>query len=253
MSPLRASVAVLVVLAAAGSAGADVILSAERLNTSLKNMQRLQRQMREGTPEAQASATFDLGVEADALATLLSDEVAAHGMQERPLLELALRRTREIGVRVEWMVAKDRFFYDGEAFRRYLARAPRGPRAAESAFWLLETEFYQTSGGDPKAIQPAIERKKAFLARHASFPLAPDVGVFLAIDYRDLFRHHRDKGDRAQAARYEKLARQQFRRVAGRHPDTEQGRIAAEMLRRLDAEARAPAAKDARPSSGARD
>jgi hypothetical protein len=221
-------------------AGADVILTGEALNSSLKNMQRLQRQMQEGTPDQRAATTFELGVEADALATLLTDEVAAHGMQERQLLELALKRTRDAGVLIRWMIAKDRFFYDGDAFRRYLAAAPNGPKAAESAFWLVETEFYQTSGGDPTEILPSIERKKAFLARHPTFQLAPDVGVFVAIDYRDLFRHYRDKGDARRAARFEKLARAQFARVAARHPDTEQGRIAAEMRRRLEAEVSSP-------------
>jgi hypothetical protein len=236
-------------LAGAVHAYADIILTGEALNTSLKSMQRHQRRVPEGTPDQRAAATFDLGVEADALAQLLTDEVAAHGMQERQLIELALRRTREIGVRIEWMRAKDRFFYDGEAFRRYLEMAPKGRRAAESAFWLVETEFYQTSGGDPKAILPAIERKKSFLARHPNFQLAPDVSVFLAIDYRDLFRHYRARGDRRSAARFEKLAREQFRNVAARHPGTDQGRIAAEMLRRFEAELRAPAPGE---TSGAR-
>lgn len=238
---MRGGLAGLLVLCAAARGGADVILTSEALNASLKNLQRQNQRMQEGSPELRAAATFDLGVEADALSTLLSDEVAAHGMQERQLLELALRRTRDIGVNIQWMIAKDRFFYDGDAFRRYLALAPSGPKAAESAFWLVETEFYQTSGGDPQAILAAIDRKKAFLGRHPAFQLAPDVGVFLAIDYRDLYRHHRDAGDAARAAHFETLAREQFGRVAARHPGADQGRIAAEMLRRLEAEARMPA------------
>lgn len=249
MRTRRRGLAALLFLAAAARGHADVILTSEALNASLKAMQRLQRQAQEGAPAQQAAAIFDLGVEADALSSLLSDEVAAHGMQERQLLELALRRTRDIGVNIQWTIAKDRFFYDGDAFRRYLAVAPGGPKAAESAFWLVETEFYQTSGGDPQAVLAAIDRKKAFLAKHPTFQLAPDVGVFLAIDYRDLYRHHRDAGDAAKAAHFEKLAREQFGRVAARHPGTDQGKIAAEMLRRLGAEVRAPrpAAKEGKP------
>ena len=140
MRRARATLAALAVLVGA-RASADVLLTSENLNAALKNLERLQIKRQEGTPEARAAATFDLGVEADVLSTLLSDEVAAHGMQERLLLELALRRTREIGVGIAWMIAKDRFFYDGEAFRLYLRMAPRGPRAAESAFWLLCRRF----------------------------------------------------------------------------------------------------------------
>lgn len=247
MTALRTALAAALVLAAGARAQADVILTAEALNASLKAMQRHQLRIAQGTPEERAAATFDLGVEADALSSLLSDEVAAHGMQERQLLELALRRTREIGVNIQWMIAKDRFFYDGDAFRRYLAMAPRGPKVAESAFWLVETEFYQASG-DPAAILPAIEKKKAFLSQYPGFQLAPDVAVFLAIDYRDLYRHYHEAGDTVRAARFQKLAREQFARVAARHAGTDQARIAAEMLRRLDAEIAAPPAGAPNPS-----
>lgn len=234
--------ATLVLLAAcAASARADVILSAENLNESLKTMQRLQRDLETAPTDRKPELVFELGVAADALASLLTDELVAHGLQERQLLELAQKRTRDMGVHIAWQIEKKRFFYDGEAFRQYLAMAPKGPNAAAAEFWQIETEFYQASGDDPDlgVILPALERKKAFLAKYPQFQLAPDVGVFIAIDYRDLYRHYTAKGEPKDAARYLALAREQFGKVAAAWPGEDQGKIAAEMLARLDAEAAA--------------
>ena len=238
---IPAAVAVLALVVVA-PARADVILSAENLNDSLKTMQRLQRDIAAAAAPQKPELMFDLGVAADALASLLTDELVAHGMQERQLLELAMKRTRDIGVNIGWQVEKKRFFYDGEAFRKYLELAPGGPRAAAAEFWQVETEFYRTSGGEPAEILAGLERKKAFLAKHPKFELAPDVGVFIAIDYRDLYRHHAEKGATRESQRFLKLAREQFARVAAAHPGHDQGKIAAELGRRLEDEVKAAAA-----------
>lgn len=228
----RGAAGLVLALALAGDARADVILSAEALNTALKKMQRLQQ------AGGGAERVFQLGVEADALVTLLNDEVAAHGMQEKPLIDLALSRTAELGIAIAYNKEKEKFFYDGAAFRQYLKQAPRGRRAAEASFWLVESEFYQSSPGDPAALLAASEHKQAFLRRHPRFKLAADVGVFLAIDYRDLYRHYQEKGDAAGCDRFRELARTQFRGIARRFRGSEQGKIAEEMLRRFEAEVR---------------
>ena len=235
---LTSVVSVVLALTLAGDARADVILSAEALNTALKTIERLQRQIPSGAPVARAEALFQLGAEADRLAVLLNDEVAAHGMQEKPLIDLALDRTREIGIAITYNREKEKFFYDGAAFREYLKQAPRGPRAAEAAFWTLENEFYRSSPGDAPSLLAAAERKQAFLRRYPRFKLAADVGVWLAIDYRDLYRHYQEAGDAANRDRFRELARAQFGRVARSFHGTEQGKIAAEMLRRFEAEVR---------------
>lgn len=216
-----------------------MILSAENLNQSLKTLQRLQRDIAASEEARKPDLLFELGVAADALASLLTDEVVAHGLQERALLELAQKRTRDMGVNIGWTIEKKRFFYDGEAFRRYLERAPHGRHAAAAEFWQLETAFYQASGGDPETILPALGRKKAFLAKYPRFELAPDVGVFIAIDYRDLYRYSDEHGDKPAAARYLTLATDQFAKVAKAYPGSDQGKIAAEMLKRLEAESAA--------------
>ena len=76
-----------------------------------------------------ADALFALGEEANALALLMSREVAAHGQQQQGLLELALTRTSALGVDITWSSGHQRYFYDGAAFRRYLELAPESPDA----------------------------------------------------------------------------------------------------------------------------
>jgi hypothetical protein len=226
------------VLALGPRAAADVILSAEALNAALKKLQRLERQAAEGPPRARADALFEQGRESDALTALLNDEVAGHGMQEKALIDLALARTAEIGVAIAFDAEKKKFFYDGAAFRRYVQAVPRGARAAEASFWLVENEFYQSRPSDPVALRAAAERKKEFLRRFPRFVLAADVGVFLAIDYRDLYRHYQAAGDTANRDRFRALARAQYAGVARRFKGTEQGKIAEEMGRRFEAEVR---------------
>src|SRR6185436_17410728 len=121
---------------AAVSAHADIIMSAPALNATLKTMERLTRETAVDGKERDA-AWFQLGAEADALASIMNLEVESHGMQERELLDLALARTRELGVAIAYNRDKKKFFYDGAAFAAYLKAAPRGAHAAEAEFKLL--------------------------------------------------------------------------------------------------------------------
>jgi len=230
--------AAMLMLACTGGLSADVILSAEALNAALKKLQRLQQQTGAGATKQRAEALFQLGVEGDALTTLLNDEVTAHGMQEKGLIDLGLSRARESGVQITWTAEKRKFFYDGAAFEQCLKLAPNGSRAALAAFWLLENEFYRSRAEDAASLLAATERKKAFLQRYKHFKAAGDVAVFLAIDYRDLYRHYQAQGDAGQRDHYRELARAQFRSVVRRFPGTEAAKIADEMLRRFDAEAK---------------
>jgi len=236
---MKRVLAAMLLLACTGGLRADVILSADALNAALKKLQRMQQQSEAGTLKQRAEALFQLGVEADALTTLLNDEVTAHGMQEKGLIDLGLSRARESGVEVTWTAEKRKFFYDGAAFEQCLKLAPGGPRAALAAFWLLENEFYRSRAEAAASLLAAMERKKAFLQRYPGFKAAGDVAVFLAIDYRDLYRHYQAQGDAAQRDRFRELARAQWKGVMRRFPKSEPAKIAEEMLRRFEAEVRA--------------
>src|SRR6266508_3609133 len=144
----RATSAVAAVVLIAAAAQADVIMSAAALNATLKKMESLKRQ---------AEALFQLGAEADGLAAILNREVESHGMQERELLDLALSRTRELGIGIAYNREKKKFFYDGAAFAEYVTEAPRGAHAAAAEFKLLSYQFYQLTPTDIAAIVSAAD------------------------------------------------------------------------------------------------
>jgi len=230
-----AAAALLLSVAAGGAVHADIILSASGLNATLKKMERLTQQRASGTTRERAEALFALGQEADALAELLNDEVAAHGSQEKGLIDLALARTAELGVSIAYKREKEKYFYDNAAFQQYLKDAPRGPHAAEAEFKIIQREFFQSAGMDIPAVLAASERKSAFLRRYRTFSRNAEVNLMLAMDYRDVYRHYQAANDVRQRDRYLGLARGQLQLIAKRYAGSEQATIAQLLLRRLDA------------------
>ncbi len=219
-----AATAALMLIATA--AAADVIMSAAGLNATLKTMERLTR-------DASVDARFQLAVEADGLASLMNQEVESHGMQERELLDLALSRTKELGVTIVYNREKKKFFYDGAGFKAYLEEQPRGTHAAAAEFALLSYQFYQSTAVDAAALIAAAEAKKHFLARYPRFEGNAELRLFLAVDYQDLYRRSRDAHDSAGAAMYQRLMRAECLRIERLYPRSEQADAARQMLRRL--------------------
>jgi hypothetical protein len=196
-------------------------------------MERLTKQTRaDATPERDA-AWFQLGAEADGLASIMNLEVESHGMQERELLDLALSRMRELGVGIAYNREKKKFFYDGAAFAEYLKAAPRGPHAAAAEFKLLSYRFYQSSAADRAALVEGADAAKQFLARYPRFEERAEVRLYLAVDYRDLYRKSLDAHDRAGAATWRQLARAECQRIERLHPGTDQADAARQLLKTL--------------------
>src|SRR5262249_44687058 len=83
-----AAVVVLAIVLTATVASDDVIMSAAGLNATLKAMEKLKRQTTADAKAERAEALFQLGIEADGLASIMNLEVESHGMQERGLLDL---------------------------------------------------------------------------------------------------------------------------------------------------------------------
>src|SRR5204863_1617463 len=173
-------------------ARADVIMSASGLNATLKAMENLKQQTAAEANPQRDEALFQLGAEADGLASVMNREVESHGMQERELLDLALGRTKELGVGVAYNREKKKFFYDGAAFAEYLKDAPHGTHAAAAEFKLLSYQFYQSTGTDLAATIAAADAKQRFLARYPKFSENAELRLYLAVDYRDISRKYRD-------------------------------------------------------------
>jgi len=226
--------AALVLMLIATAAEADVIMSAPALNATLKTMEKLTRQAKDDAPAARQEALFQLGAEADALASLMNLEVESHGMQERELLDLALSRTKELGVGIAYNREKKKFFYDGDAFTEYLKEAPRGTHAAPAEFKLLSYRFYQSSAGDIEALGAAAAAKRRFLSRYPRFEGNAELRLYLAVDYRDLRLRYDEAHDGVNAAKYRRLARAECRRITREYPRTEQAAAARQLLRGLE-------------------
>jgi TolA-binding protein len=232
---IRLAIPVCVVCAIA-TVSADIILSATAVNDAVKKMQRLRQTIDATTSPGREEARFELGAEADALTSLINDEVAAHGAQEKALIDLAVSRTRELGVTIAYSSSKKKFFYDNAAFRDYLTAAPRGKSAEAATFKLIEGDFFQSEGSDVVGITAATERKRAFLKQYPSSPGAVEVHLMLAVDYRDLYRHYDARGETANRDRFRDLTRQQLQVLIKRYPTAEQAEIARRMLERFDAQ-----------------
>ena len=236
MTARGSAAAIVAMLLIAVGARADIIMSAEGLNATLKKMERLKRTTENGPERARSDAWFQLGAEGDALAALINAEVASHGMQERELIDLALSRTKELGVGVAYNREKKKFFYDGAGFQQYLALAPQSGHAAEAEFALLSYQFYQSSGTDPAAVTAAAAAKQRFLTRFPKFKDNAELSLFLAVDYRDLYRHYRQAHDATNAEKYRLLTRREYQRIARQYPGSEQASAARQLLRRFEEE-----------------
>lgn len=230
MARRRTTLGAIGIILVAAVAQADVIMSAPALNTTLKTMERLKRQVAAQVKPDREAALFQLGVEADGLVSIMNLEVESHGMQERELLDLALSRTKELGVGVAYNRDKKKFFYDGAAFADYLAEAPRGAHAAAAEFKLLSYRFYQSSAADVAALVAGVDAKKRFLARYPAFDANAELRLYLAVDYRDLHRRYLAARDQANAAAYRRLARAECLRIARQYPRTEQADAARRLL-----------------------
>ncbi len=218
-------------------AAADEVLTDENLNAALGRIQQTTEQLDVAEAGAQpADQFFALGREADALAELLSSEVAAHGGLEQPLLELAIDHAAKLGVNIAWSAGHQRYFYDGAAFRRYLALAPDGEHAAASSFWVVQDDFYRSDAEDTESLLRSSARKQDFLGRFGKSPDAPKVMLWLGIDFRDLWRGCREQENQDCAERYRELARKQFQELAAAREGSDIGEIARRMLKRFEAE-----------------
>lgn len=228
-----------------GAAGAsEVILTADDLNNTLKQMQRLKQQMEED-PSTRADGLFQTGVLARDLAATLSEEVALYDAQQGGLIQLALDRTAELGVKINWVGEKKRFLYDSAAFSEYLQLAPEGPHAAESAYELLETEFVGIDTDDPAALQQAADHKLDYLQRYADAKKAAEVALLLAIDYRDIWRLYKAAGDGANEQRYRELTLTQFQKVSQTYSGARQAKIATGLQARFETELQQSGSPDA--------
>jgi hypothetical protein len=235
--------AVLVFGMTVNTPASEVILTADALNATLKQIQKIQIEYEKADAVVRAEGLHQTGVLVKDLAALLSEEVALYDSQQGGLIQLALDRTKELGFNISWVEEKKRFIYDGQAFAESLKLDPDGKNAGETAYLLLETEFVRAEIDDESGLQQAVSHKTDYMQRYPEHDRAAEVGLLLAIDYRDLWRHYKAAGDAGNEARYRDLTRQQFQHMAEKYAGARQAKIAQGLLARFESELAQPASK----------
>lgn len=220
------------------TARADVILTAENLNDSLKELQRLQRRLNgDAVDSAQKARTLlAIGRQADALTQRFSDEVTAHGNEQQGLIDFGLRRLGNLGVQIEWSESHGTFWYDGTHYRQYLELLPAGAGAEQSIYRLIYISFFSTETTSREELAAAAERKREFLERFPESGHGAEVAFLLGIDYRDIWRRCREAGDSRCSGDYEARTRQQLRQVFEAWPGTRHAALAQRLLVRFEEE-----------------
>ena len=234
-------ITVLAFVLAANCSASEVILTADGLNATLKQVQRIQVVNEKADAVARAEGLYQMGVLVKDLAALLSEEVALYDSQQGGLINLALERTKELGFDISWLEEKKRFIYDGKAFVESLKLDPDGTHAGESAYLILESEFVVAAIDDEAGLQQAVIRKTEYMQRYPDHERAAEVGLLLAIDYRDLWRHYKSVADAANESRYRDLTRQQFQHMMDQYAGARQAKIAQGLLARFETELALPA------------
>jgi len=149
------------------------------------------------------------------------------------MIATTVQGAAELGVVIHWSGELQRYYYDGTAFRRYLELAPGGSHAADCWFRIIEQGFYYSKNLDRDLLVAAAAKKRDFfLTNYPSYEKADKTGIYLSIDYRDLWRGCRDTGDREYAARYLELAQE----ISSNYSDTNSGDVAARMLMSIENE-----------------
>ena len=185
--------------------------------------------------DARAAAFYELGVESTKLMDLLNQELRLHGTEQLDLLHdtVITAASRDIGI--IWSPAHERYFYTGAAYRQYLDLRPGGPNAANSLFHLIETGFYLGDPTDRSALLERVEMERDFLERFRDVGSAGDVAMFLAIDYRDLWRLCNETEDTECADRYAALNREHLEgTIAGKNERA--SKLARSFLARFESE-----------------
>lgn len=223
-------------------ANAHIFLTPQSLDDAIAGIVEAQSAL-DGAPVGSSSEepTFRLGEAATELTALMNQEIRAHGRQQDALLAAAVNRASAAGVEIAWSDDHQRYFYDGAAFERYLAISPNGRHSASSRFRLIELDFYLGDSETVPALERRVVEKADFLAQFPGYHEAARVALFLAVDYRDIWRLCRAQGDAECASTYLRRAVEQLHSVSRTYVDSDNGEIAGRLLERLQTEAAAPA------------
>jgi len=229
-------------LLAALDASAHEFLTRETLDDAIERIQDIERELSGSDGKAvPVDAVYRLGNAAEALVSLINEDVRAHGLDQQELIFGGLDRAAALGVDIHWSSQHKRFFYDGAAWQRYLELVPEGPFAADSRYQLIERNFYLAPANTIDSLEENAVVKRRFLDDYPDFREAARVALFLGIDYRDLYRLCLEQPDANCESDYARRATEEFEQIARRYAGNDTAEIAERFLARLEGELAATA------------
>ncbi len=234
---MKLSLIRILLLFVVGSAHAHIPLSPAILDNAFEDIEQAQATADAETGTAErAAAIHNLAIEANGLMMLLNQEIQLQGMYQQNLLDEAVARAAGLGIEITWSEDHQRYFYTGGAYHRYLELMPDGLYAANSRYHLIETGFYRGNAEYHEGLVARVAMENDFLHRHPEFGNAGRVAMFLAIDYRDLWRICHAADDFECMDRYAKLFRDHLAAVSAHYADSETAELARTLLQRFEAE-----------------
>ena len=225
----------LLVLLASGMVQAHIPLTPSIVDDALDEIENA-RSAAESNTASRPTALYELAIRATGLMDLLNQEVGLHGFEQRELLDAAVAAAADLGIEITWSEAHQRYFYRGAAYSRYLELVPDGLEAANSRFHLIETGFYLSDTANRAQLDARLAMSRDYLRLYPDTSNAERVAMFLAIDYRDLWRICRAADEQACETRYAKLLREHLNAVSTRYGEGKTGEMARTLLARFEAE-----------------
>ena len=210
---------------------ADYVMGPAEVNASLKKMARARTSLREGAAgSVRAEALLSLAAEAEDLTAMINSELAAHGFDQRPLIDLAVQRSAELGVRIYLDASTQGYAYDRAALVEYLELQPHGPKAAEARFLVLERAFGERDPTDEAALTKLV--REAGALRAIDGDMACELDYFVAMSYMNLSQLEARRG-RETSVSLRAKATKVFGQISKNCPYTPEATLSRRALLRM--------------------
>ncbi len=237
---MRALVA-LVVAGLSVDAMAHELITAESAQAYLAAVAESQETIASKEPAAKrARAHLHLGKTLDDIRDLLNRDLAAHGRVQGLPSNFLMNELKVRGAELTFAPETNRFLANVQQYREALKLEPSGPVAAESAFRLLQGNFYDSFTSDP--LQPGAQTRaqlaeqirlgEGLLRMHPQHDEREETSFILAIHYVQAARSGRDANERAAFANKARALAGEFLRS---YPQSMRAATLSNLLDRLPA------------------
>ena len=213
--------------------GAHDVMGPVEVNNILKSLRKSRQVLNSSSSQKdREEAILNIGFQAQTLMKLINLEIQAHGTQQQGLIDLAVRRCREMDVGIRYSEKPALYLYDFKEFEEYLKIAPQGQYVAEARFALIERSSYERAAGE-KWLLKQVGDKKQFLREYPSFKMRAELEMLLTLDYYELYFIYLERKDLKTSQQYKEWTLERCRHIVEAFPDTEAANFARNLLIRL--------------------